>query len=260
MTATLLERRKTQETLEGHGFHLSIDDPLLAKAATISHQFSPKKLELATLADLGRMVDLPPVTIRDPKLARDAKIAAAVEAEMAQFWTVPLNAGTPSGTTTGTPLTASTSLTDISPGATTQAFALAAGQIQYVGQTFRIKASGTLSATSTPTLLMGVYYGGVAGTALAATAATATGAQSTAPWFLEYTGRITALGSSGAILGQGWVIGTAATPTTMTFMPASPASVAINTTTQNAVTVGAQWGTNNASTIVVNQFVIEQLF
>jgi hypothetical protein len=77
---------------------------------------------------------------------------------------------------------------------------------------------------------------------------------------LEYTGRITSLGATGAILGQGFVFGIAATPTTMTFMPAAPASVTINTTTQNALTIGAQWGTNNASTLTCNQFVIEQLF
>lgn len=271
MGALLLERKElkaTQDSLEEHGFLFALNDPQLAKAASISHQFSPKRIERATMADLGRFIDLTkPVTIRDPKLARDAKIAADVDAQMAQFWTVPLNAGTVSGTTTGVALTASTTLTDISPGATSQAFAFAAGQIAYVGQTFRIKASGVLSATSTPTLLMGVYYGGVAGTSLGATAATTTGAQSGAPWFLEYTGRITSLGASGAILGQGYVVGIAATTggppapsNAFTFMPAAPASVAINTTTQNALTIGAQWGTNNASTITCNQFVVEQLF
>lgn len=270
MGAILLERkelRATQESLEEHGFKFALDSPDLARAAAVSHRFSPKRLERATLADLGRLVHLAPVHIRDAKLAHDAKVAADVDAQMAQFWTVPLNAGTVSGTTTGSALTASTTLTDVSPGATTQAFAFAAGQIAYVGQTFRIKASGILSATSTPTLLMGVYYGGVAGTALAATAATTTGAQATAPWFLEYTGRITTLGASGAILGQGWVVGIAATTggppapaNAFTFMPASPASVTINTTTQNALTIGAQWGTNNASTLTVNQFVVEQLF
>ena len=260
MSTTLLERRKTQETLEEHGFKLALNDPELEKAAAISVDLSPKKFKAASMAELGKLVDLTPRAIRDPKIARDAEIARQAEAEMAQFWTVPLNAGTVSGTTTGSALTASTSLTDISPGATAQAFAFAAGQIAYVGQTFRVKASGIMSATSTPTLLLGVYYGGIAGTALAATAATTTGAQSTAPWFLEYTGRITTLGSSGAILGQGFVFGIAATPTTMTFMPASPASVTINTTTQNALTIGAQWGTNNASTITCNQFVVEQLF
>lgn len=260
MPATLLERRETQATLEEHGFNLALDDPRLHEAARISNQFSPKKLELANMADLARYVDLTPRPIRDPKIARDAEIARQAEAEMAQFWTVPLNAGTVSGTTSGAAYTASTTLTDVSPGATAQAFAFAAGQIAYVGQTFRVKASGIMSATSTPTLLMGVYYGGVAGVNLGATVATTTGAQSGAPWFIEYTGRITSLGATGAILGQGWVFGIAATPTTMTFMPVAPASATINTTTQNALTIGAQWGTNNASTLTCYQFVVEQLF
>ena len=76
MTATLLERRQTQESLEEHGFNFAIDDPQLAKMAAISHQFSPKRLELASLADLSRIGKLAPVTIRDPKVDHDAKVAA----------------------------------------------------------------------------------------------------------------------------------------------------------------------------------------
>lgn len=160
-----------------------------------------------------------------------------------QVWTYPL---LPQNVASGAAYNTSTTLTDVSP---TPQITIPANFLQ-PGMTLRVKAAGTFSNTGTPTLLLGVYYGGVAGTALAATSAvtTTTGATNW-QWTVEYFGKVRTLGSSGTIMGFGAVdIGTSLTALTHRPIPETAlANVTIDTTASKAVTLGAQWGTSSAS-------------
>src|SRR4051812_15306105 len=153
----------------------------------------------------------------------------------------------------GTPLASSVTLTDISPA---PQIVPAAFTMLEVGMEFEIDAFGEFSTTGTPTLLLGLYWGGVAGTALAATTAITTGTAAAAwPFHLRYRGRLRAVGSSGSIKGFGWVdLGTSLTAVATTFIPVTQAlrTVTIDTTGAGAkaLTVGAQWGTSSASNTV----------
>jgi hypothetical protein len=104
--------------------------------------------------------------------------------------------------TAGAAYATSTTLTDVSPA---PQFSLAAYQLT-PGSTLRLTAFGSASNTGTPTLLLGFYYGGVAGIALAATTAiTTTTAMTNWAWRLEYTGVVRTAGTAGSIMGSGRV-------------------------------------------------------
>jgi hypothetical protein len=159
----------------------------------------------------------------------------------------------------GAALATSASLTDVSAA---PQFFLPANYLQ-VGDVLKCEAVFTASNTGTPTLLAGLYYGGVAGVALAATSAiTTTTAMTNWPWRLRYTGHVRSVGATGSIMGGGeiWV------PTSLTAGAWRPipetalAVVTIDTTTTKALTVGAQWGTSSASnTLTVQMFTVENL-
>ena len=169
-----------------------------------------------------------------------------------QFWVS--NSNSPSQGS-GSALASSTSLTDISP-----APQYTLPYYLYAGQRIRLTAYGRFSTTATPTLLIGFYYGGVAGTALAATGAITTGTATAWPWRASYNFRVGAVGSSGSVTGEGNVtIGTSLTAETGSPIPASATNpVTIDTTTLKILTVGAQWGSNSSSnTITCEDFIVE---
>lgn len=154
----------------------------------------------------------------------------------------------------------STTLTDVSP---LPHIKLPANFLE-IGSILRLRAAGKFSTTGTPTLLLGFYYGAVAGVALGATAATTTGSAAAAwPWILEYQGRIRAIGTSGSIMGQGCLrLGTSLTAMSNVVLPATEAArtVAVDTSIEKTVTVGAQWGTASASnTITCDEICAEIL-
>ena len=132
------------------------------------------------------------------------------------------------------------------------------------GTEIELMAHGLFSNTGTPTLILGFYYGGVAGVALAATTAitTTTGAASW-PWQLFYRGRVRAVGTSGSINGQGWIkLGTSLVAFTLRPIPETLAlrTVTIDTTIVKTLTVGAQWGTSSASnTLTCNDLSVRLL-
>lgn len=173
-----------------------------------------------------------------------------------QSWETVLNYGLVGA---GLPYVNSVTLTDVS--AAPQSI-LAANQF-IPGSKIRLTASGTITAVATPTLLLGFYYGGVAGVALATTGAvtlttTATGWS----WRIEYTGEVRTTGSAGTIMGGGIAnIGTSLTTVLNVPMPVTAqAVVAIDTTTAKAITIGAQWGTAAAgNTLLCNHFIIESI-
>lgn len=161
-----------------------------------------------------------------------------------QYWVAPVP---PIHTVDGTALANSTTLTDVSP---LPSITLPGNTLE-VGSEFELYAEGQFSNTGTPTLLLGFYYGGVAGVALAASTAITTTTGATAwPWQLQYRGTVRAGGATGSIQGQGRLyLGTSLVAATVRFIPETLAlrTVTIDTSTAKAVTVGAQWGTASAS-------------
>jgi hypothetical protein len=178
---------------------------------------------------------------------------------MQQTWSALRNFGN-SGQA-GAAYASSTTLTDVNYLTTTNCV-LAASELQ-VGSQIELMAYGQASNTGTPTLLLGFYYGGVAGVALAATAAiTTTTAMTAWTWFLYWTGVVRTVGTAGTILGAGTVeIPTSLTAFTARRIPeVALATVAIDTTTAKALTVGAQWGTSNASnTLTCHGFSVRSI-
>lgn len=176
---------------------------------------------------------------------------------MRQYWASPIG---PFHTADGSPYASSTTITDVSlaPQITLPANTLEAGM------KLQLEAFGQFSNTSTPTLVLGFYYGAVAGSALAASSAVTTTTGATAwPWMLRYRGTVRSVGSAGSIVGQGeLLLGTALTAFTVRPIPEVAASrtVAIDTTAAKALTVGATWGTNSASnTLTLNDFTVTLL-
>jgi hypothetical protein len=165
----------------------------------------------------------------------------------------------PQPTAAGTALATSTTLTDISAA---PQFVLPANFLT-AGSALRLTACGVFSNTATPTLVVGFYYGGVAGVALAATNAftTTTGATNW-QWRAEVTVVIRTSGSTGTAWTQGiFQNPTSATATAQIPLPATaPSAVTVDTTAAKAITVGAQWGTSSASnTITCHQILVESM-
>src|SRR5262245_25357863 len=114
-------------------------------------------------------------------------------------WEALLNS--PQPTAAGTPLANSTTLTDIS---VAPQFTLPADVLR-AGSPLRVTAFGVFSTLVAPTLLLGVYYGGVAGVALATTAASTTRSGVTnVPCRLELTTDIRTTGTSRTAMSQGF--------------------------------------------------------
>jgi hypothetical protein len=174
----------------------------------------------------------------------------------AQFWEALLNAPAVGA---GTALATSITLTDISPA---PQLVVPAGYL-YPGQRLRVEAYGIYSAVSTPTLLLGAYWGGVAAvTPLAATAANAAANATAWPWQFRLNIRVITVGASGTIWCAGWakVASTIALLTEYALPSTQTMPITINSTTANALTIGAQWGTSSASnTITCEDCLIEAL-
>jgi hypothetical protein len=159
----------------------------------------------------------------------------------------------------------STSPTDVSPA---PLLVLPANYLD-VGSVIRCTAWGEFSTTGTPTLTLGIYYGGVAGTAIATTGAVTTqSAASHASFRLTFEFVCRTIGTSGTVYGMGQLAGVGATPTggttgttTPVMLPANtPAAVTVDTTTAKALTVGATWGAASASnTLTVHGYLVESL-
>lgn len=143
--------------------------------------------------------------------------------------------------TVGAALTASATLTDISP---IPQF-LTTNPLPR-GKRIRVTAKGIFSTTTgTNNLTLGVYYGGIAGTLLAGMSAVAmTASLTNLLWQIEYEGIIRSIGTSGSIWGAGDIdYSTSATAATHVPIPSSAVqtAVTIDTTVQKAITIGAMW-------------------
>lgn len=174
---------------------------------------------------------------------------------MRQYWVAPLG---PFHVVNGTALATSTTLTDISPA---PQITLAAYMLEN-GSEIEVMVFGEFSTTGTPTLLLGIYFGGVAGVALAASTAITTGSAAASwPFQMHYRGVVRSAGATGSINGQGTLhLGTSLTAFSVRPIPevAANRTVTIDTTTAKTITAGAQWGTSSASnTITVNDISVK---
>lgn len=173
-----------------------------------------------------------------------------------------LNSGQYNQLNLGTALASSTSATDITAGGNSpgRAFTFPAGYLQ-TGMQLRVRAKGIVSNTGTPNLTLGLYYGGVAGTALATTGAVATASSlSNSIWSLEADLRVDGVGASGAIRTLGSVSGPFASAVMLPAAGSSSGnSVTVDTSTAQILTVGATWGTSSASnSIQLVMFTVER--
>ena len=159
----------------------------------------------------------------------------------------------------GTALANSVALTAISPlpDVTIPANFLAAGS------RLRITASGRYSTTVTPTLNIGLYYGGVGGVAAGVTGAiTMPSTVTNLTWRVHATLTVRTAGSAGTGLVTGeFSYGSTAVASIITMIPSSaPATFACDTTTAKTLVLGATWGTASASnTIQVHDWLVESL-
>lgn len=149
-----------------------------------------------------------------------------------------------------------TAAKDLPVGENATNFPIIQGGTLQPGSHITIEAWGVASNTGTPTLILGVYWGLVAGTALAvSTAKTTTTAMSNWEWHLWYTGRISATGTAttgGSIIGSGyWNLPTSLTAWTQIRLPeTAPAAVAIDTTVSKQISIGATWSASSASNTI----------
>lgn len=177
----------------------------------------------------------------------------------AQLWTAP-----PGGTLfPGTSVAQNnfTTAQNLAVGESGSSTSTIAGGIHYIpgetlnpGSRIRVEAWGVASNTGTPTLILGLYWGGVAGTALlVSTAKTTTTAMSNWEWHAYAMIRVLTTGVSGSMIGSGyWKLPTALTTWTDIRWPeTAPAAVtSLDTTVQKALTIGATWGTASASNTI----------
>jgi hypothetical protein len=143
-----------------------------------------------------------------------------------------------------------------------------------LGTRIKIWAAGQYTATSaTPTTTLGFYWftpGTTTGPAIVSLASIALSASATAwPWQLEYKGKITALGASGSITGQGRIWWPASlTAWSSSGVPGQPGApipttaaarvVAIDTTIAKQVSVGNTWSaTTGSPTLICNEVTVE---
>lgn len=165
-----------------------------------------------------------------------------------QFWVTPV----PPFHNAGGSLASFTTLADVFPLASHGQLVIPANTF-LIGSEIEIEAAGSISSTGTPTFTPGLYFGGVAGVALAAASAkTAASGAASHPWKMRYRGVVRALGTSGQIVGSGELYW----PTSLSAWTGSPIpevaasrTVTIDTTTAKAITVGAACSASSASNI-----------
>lgn len=162
----------------------------------------------------------------------------------------------------GSALASSSSLTDISAGANQagEAFLLPASYL-YAGMQLRVRANGIYSTTGSTNLTLGIYYGGIAGTALATATFGASANATNATWSMDALIRCDGTGTGGTVRTIGTLFGlTSFGPVMMPSSSASGNSVSIATGAQNILTIGAQWANSSPSnSITCYQFLVEQL-
>lgn len=166
-----------------------------------------------------------------------------------------VNALSPFHTAVGAAFNTFTAFQDISP----VDIPVIKGNTLRKGSKIEVEAEGEFSNTGTPNLTLGVYYGAVGVSWQSAATLTVTAATAW-PWHLRWRGIVTALGATGSMTGQGIMdLGTALTTNSPSNFPATAAArvVAIDTTVDKAIGIGAAWSASSASnTLKVNNMSV----
>lgn len=156
-------------------------------------------------------------------------------------------------------------LVDITP---VPAYSVPAGALT-VGSTFRVTAMGRYTTGTTATnALIGVYLGGTGGVLLAGTAAATalTISLTNAPWRLEYTFKVRAVGTGATattVWGQGFVLigGSLTAFGSPQGIPSTAnATVTVDSTVAKALSIGATLSqVVGAPTITCDEMLVENL-
>lgn len=166
---------------------------------------------------------------------------------------------TPRYVAAGAAYASSTTITDVNP---TPNLVIPANLLE-PGDKLHVRARGKFSNTGTPTLILGVYWGAVAGTVLCDIGATTTttGATNWA-WEIDVIIQVRTIGATGSMVAWGHVkLGTSLTAVTIIPMDnAAIAAVSVDTTAAKALTIGATWSASSASnTLTCEDFEVEHL-
>jgi len=133
-------------------------------------------------------------------------------------------------------------------------FATIKGGILAPGSLLKIRYQGIATATnSTDTLAIKLYFGGLAGVALTAMAATDVADSNVFQG--EYELAIRTIGASGTMVGLGLFKSIPAAEGTATIKDDILASTAVDTTISNVIGVSATWSTTNAGNSVRLDFM-----
>lgn len=127
------------------------------------------------------------------------------------------------------------------------------GNALRAGSKLEVEAWGVFSNTATPTLALGFYFGTAAVVLAQSAAITTTTGATLWQWHLKYCGVVVAPGTAGSIVGQGIIdLGTSLTAMTTAPIPVTDAArtVAIDTTVNKEIGVGAAWGASSASNTI----------
>lgn len=148
-----------------------------------------------------------------------------------------------------------TTAADVPVGETAGAFPQIMGGSLIPGSYIDITAWGEVSCTGTPTIIFGLYWGLVAGTALVVSTATALASGLAASeFFINWKARVVTNGSAGSLRGGGFLllptaVSTFATPTP--FPPTTPAAISsLDMTVNTKIGLGVTWSASSASNTV----------
>lgn len=180
---------------------------------------------------------------------------------MLSSWVALLNNEQYNQVNAGSTLSNSVTLTDISAGSNVSGEAfLMQGSYMYPGMQLRFRANGIASTSGAPGLTLGIYYGGVAGTALAVSTFNASANMSNTCWELEAICRVDAVGTSATLRTIGHISGLLAIPVMLPQTSSSGGSASVASGTSSVITLGAQWSAAAAgNSITCYQFLVEQL-
>lgn len=165
----------------------------------------------------------------------------------------------------GTALTASTTATSIIPAAAK--YTLPANYFS-IGKVLRVSSRGRMSTVTTPgTLTLDIRLGAVIAFNGGAMTLNAT-AKTNVSWEFEAIVTCRAVGAStsanlmgiGSFMSEG-VVGAASGTALTTILPASAPAVGtgFDSTVSNQLDHFATWGTNNANSIQIHEFLVESL-
>jgi hypothetical protein len=160
---------------------------------------------------------------------------------------------------TGAAFASFTALQDVSP----LPLPVVYGYQLRIGSKLELEAEGEFSTTATPTISLAFLYGATAGAAgtpavLAQSGVITAGTAVAWPWHIKARGLVTAVGATGSITMMGYLdLGTSLIAQSSSAVPITAAlrTVAIDTTVNKLLGIGAAYGASSASnTIKVNNF------